>query len=199
MIQQEAADVLGVTPVLHNAIPEPPAPLSSSPSTTSSQPPAADQQQQQQPSQQQQASAHRSHSSDFGEQQSTASDGTPASHTLSVEGIPPQLVQQIEQLVLDNFYWLLAMMVTNPVLTYEFISLDLQEGTKPLPPQEHKLWQEVVSYVHPNLDQLQECSTCIQVGELCLATTDMAAGQRQPDNSSSAALGQGLDCPAVLL
>lgn len=159
VIQQEAADVLGLTPILPNAIPEPPPPLSSSPTAA-----AAALGDKQVNGQSLQPSPHRS-SSDAGDQQSysSGSDTANPAYAASIEGIPQPLLQQIDQLVLENFYWLLAMMTTNPVLTYEFISMDLEEGSKPLPPQEHKMWQDVVNYVQPTLDQLQECSTCIQV------------------------------------
>eukprot|EP00878_Enallax_costatus_P008146 GHUV01008518.1.p1 GENE.GHUV01008518.1~~GHUV01008518.1.p1 ORF type:complete len:604 (+),score=207.23 GHUV01008518.1:289-2100(+) len=168
VIQQEAADVLGVTPVPPNAIPEPPAPFSSSPSATALPPALLAAHQQQQTGQQQQQSP-RSHSSDGGadQQHINGSDGVPAAHLTAVEGIPQPLLHQIEQTVLETFYWLLAMMVTNPVLTYEFISMDLEEGAEPLPPQEDKMWEDVVTYMQPTLDQLQECATCIQVGLIC--------------------------------
>lgn len=169
VIQQEAADVLGVTLVPPTAIPEPPTPCSSSPPAVALPAALVAAHQQQHRSQQQQQQSPCSHSGDGGldQQHSNGSDGVSPAQLTAVEGIPQELLQQIEQAVLETFYWLLAMMVTNPVLTYEFISVDLEEGTQPLPPQDDKMWEDVVTYMQPTLDQLQECVTCIQVGGCC--------------------------------
>jgi hypothetical protein len=156
VIQQEAADVLGVVPLPASNIPEPPAPASAAGSSPSLQ-------------LQQQADGdvvmQRTQSGCSSEHSQQGSESSvPPAHASSAEGVPQPLLSKIEQLVLDNFYWLLAVMTTNPVLTYEFISMDLIDGTRPLPPQEHRLWADAVEGVAATLDQMQECSTCIQVG-----------------------------------
>jgi hypothetical protein len=89
-----------------------------------------------------------------------------------VEGIPEELLAQIEDLVLHNFYWLLAIMSTNPLLTYQFISTDLLGREQPLPPEESQLWVDATERLHITLEQMQECSTCIQV---CCALCTTAA------------------------
>ncbi|WIA16228.1 hypothetical protein OEZ85_012939 [Tetradesmus obliquus] len=165
VFQQEAADVLGVVPLPASTIPKPPAPASAAPSTSQQQQGGdVDMQQQQLPPPQRTQSGCSSEHSQQGSETSL-----PTAHALSVEGVPQQLLSQIEQLVLENFYWLLAIMTSNPVLTYEFISMDLLEGSRPLPPQEHSIWADAVAHVQPTLDQMQECSTCIQVSRRCMA------------------------------
>jgi hypothetical protein len=157
VIQQEAADVLGVVPLPASNIPEPPPPASAAGSSPNLQQQHAGGDVTMQRTQSGCSSAHSQQGSE---------SSVPAAHASSVEGVPQPLLSQIEQLVLDNFYWLLAVMTTNPVLTYEFISMDLIDGTRPLPPQEHRLWADAVEGVAATLDQMQECSTCIQVGLL---------------------------------
>jgi hypothetical protein len=85
------------------------------------------------------------------------------SHGPNIEGVPCALLSRIEDLVLHNFYWLLAIMTRNPVLTYEFISVDLVEGRTPLPPQQHEMWAEGVERCDLTLAQQHECCTCLQV------------------------------------
>jgi hypothetical protein len=158
VFQQEAADVLNaVTAPPASTIPEPPLPGQQQQQQRAGD---TDMQQQLQPPQHQRT--HSTCSSKHSQQGSESS--VPAAHATSVEGVPQPLLSQIEQLVLENFYWLLAIMTSNPVLTYEFISMDLFEGSRPLPPQEHSIWADAVAHVQPTLDQMQECSTCIQVG-----------------------------------
>lgn len=86
------------------------------------------------------------------------------SHGPNVDGIPAAVLAKIEDLVMQNFYWLLAIMTRNPLLTYEFISMDLVEGRTPLPPQHDKMWGEAVNRIELTLEQKQECCTCLQVG-----------------------------------
>lgn len=90
--------------------------------------------------------------------------GSELSHGPNVEGIPAAVLAKIEDLVMLNFYWLLAIMTRNPLLTYEFISMDLVEGRSPLPPQQDKMWGEAVNRIELTLEQKQECCTCLQVG-----------------------------------
>ncbi|KAF6255978.1 hypothetical protein COO60DRAFT_1702547 [Scenedesmus sp. NREL 46B-D3] len=169
VIQQEAEDVLGVIPLPASRIPEPPVPA---PAVSSS---PGQQQQQAGDGNMQQHQFLRTQSACSGEQSQQGSECCePAAHAWSVEGVPQPLLSQIEQLVLGNFSWLLAVMTSNPVLTYEFISMDLIDGTSPLPPQEHSLWAEAVSQVQPTLDQMQECSTCIEVGGVWVSRRCMA-------------------------
>jgi hypothetical protein len=92
--------------------------------------------------------------------------GSEVSHGPNIEGVPVALLSKIEDLVLHNFYWLLAIMTCNPVLTYEFISVDLVEGRTPLPPQQHEIWAEGVERCDLTLEQQHECCTCLQVGML---------------------------------
>lgn len=105
------------------------------------------------PAQQQQHPAASEHST----------GGSELSHGPNVDGVPAALLSRIEDLVLKNFYWLLAIMTRAPVLTYEFISVDLVEGRTPLPPQQDAMWSEAVDRVELTLEQQQECCTCLQV------------------------------------
>jgi hypothetical protein len=91
--------------------------------------------------------------------------GSEVSHGPNVDGVPGALLSKIEHLVLTNFYWLLAIMTRNPVLTYEFISMDIIEGTTPLPPQSHEIWAEAVEGIEMTLEQEHESCTCLQVSQ----------------------------------
>lgn len=94
--------------------------------------------------------------------------GSEISHGPNVEGIPAAVLARIEDLVMINFYWLLAIMTRNPLLTYEFISTDLVEGRTPLPPQHDKMWGEALNRIELTLEQKQECCTCLQVSRRCM-------------------------------
>jgi hypothetical protein len=85
------------------------------------------------------------------------------SHGSNVEGVPAALLSKIEDLVMQNFYWLLAIMTRNPLLTYEFISVDLVEGRTPLPPAQHEVWGALIERLEMTMEQMQECATCLQV------------------------------------
>lgn len=91
--------------------------------------------------------------------------GSEVSHGPNVDGVPAAVLSKIEHLVLQNFYWLLAIMTRNPVLTYEFISVDLIEGVTPLPPQSHEIWGEALERIELTLEQEHECCTCLQVSQ----------------------------------
>jgi hypothetical protein len=91
--------------------------------------------------------------------------GSEVSHGPNVDGVPGAVLSKIEHLVLTNFYWLLAIMTRNPVLTYEFISMDLLEGTTPVPPQSHEVWGKAVERIEMTLEQQHESCTCLQVSQ----------------------------------
>eukprot|EP00879_Flechtneria_rotunda_P005947 GHRR01006253.1.p1 GENE.GHRR01006253.1~~GHRR01006253.1.p1 ORF type:complete len:506 (+),score=202.95 GHRR01006253.1:927-2444(+) len=171
VIQQEAADVFGVLPAHCNTIPEPPAPAVPSAFTDGATAAAGVSEASQADDKQnvlRRQSSGSSGGSDMLHWHPSGECSLTASHLTSVEGVPQLLLQQIEDLVLQNFYWLLAMMTTQPVLTYEFICMDCIEGTKPLPAPEHKLWADVVTRAEFTLDQLQECSTCLHLSRRCM-------------------------------
>eukprot|EP00775_Hariotina_reticulata_P013815 gene13815-13936_t len=160
VIEQEAAEVLGVAPVRSSSIPAPPPPPSCSAAISSTVPLTG-------PT----GHLHSGSGCEAGEQQQEQQAASPHTAALlaAVEGIPVELLTQIEDIVLQNFYWLLAIMSTNPVLTYQFISTDLLGGDQPLPPEDSQLWSDASERVQPTLDQMQECSTCIQVSRRCIA------------------------------
>jgi hypothetical protein len=85
------------------------------------------------------------------------------SHGSNVEGVPAALLSKIKDLVMQNFYWLLAIMTRNPLLTYEFISVDLVEGRTPLPPAQHEVWGALIERLEMTMEQMQECAACLQV------------------------------------
>lgn len=93
--------------------------------------------------------------------------GSEVSHGPNAEGIPAAVLSKIEDIVMKNFYWLLAILTRNPVLTYEFISADLIEGRTPLPPQQHEMWGAAIERMQLTREQLQECCTCLQVCAKC--------------------------------
>jgi hypothetical protein len=105
-----------------------------------------------------------------------------------VEGIPAAVLARIEDLVMVNFYWLLAIMTRNPLLTYEFISTDLVEGRAPLPPQHDKMWGEALNRIELTLEQKQECCTCLQVraaGVACQHTAHPSSACMQTGTTES--------------
>jgi hypothetical protein len=174
VIKQEAAEVLGlaaVRPRAANNIPAPPpAPVLPPPNLSSSgsasnmaaaaaQPAAAAAAGGAEPMQGVQQA-----STDSGSMAERSTSGTSGSAPIGAAGVPAALLAQIEDLVLTNFYWLLSMMTSNPLLTYEFISTDLVEGSIPLPGPDDALWSAAVDRVQPTVEQLQEGATCLQVG-----------------------------------
>jgi len=179
VIKQEAAEVLGIPPLpvcpTTSNIPDVPLPLphhspASSPAAAAGAADGAAAAGGVQPMDDIQPANSLNSTRDGAQQCPAASDhstssmnGSEFSHGPGVEGVPPSVLGRIEELVMHNFYWLLAIMTRNPVLTYEFISVDLVEGRTPLPPQHDELWSAAVDRVDLTLEQQQESCTCLQV------------------------------------
>jgi hypothetical protein len=84
------------------------------------------------------------------------------------EGIPLPLLARVEDLVMCNFYWLLAIMTRAPLLTFQFISTDMEGKGRKVPPRDDPFWLQITRRLPMSVDQMQEASLCLSMAERCM-------------------------------
>jgi hypothetical protein len=79
------------------------------------------------------------------------------------EGVPLDLLSAVEEQVLDNIAWLLALATSNNLVRFQFFACDFEGGGRLPPPDSDPMWDGVLAAVQLTPLQVHECALCLQM------------------------------------